>query len=230
MRALLIALTFSAIILIGSLPLLTVQAKTPSKAALEFTLTPKTGAVGSYVVINGNLTIYGSPPSDNTIDFYFGKMPSPIAVISKAMTNASFQTGFNVPLVNDGTYSIFATDKGGTNQSQTFTVTFGVNTLIADLQKLETNQNLTASSLMTIMNHLNSLGSSSQVNSLSQSISSLSASVSASNNSIQSLFPLLVLFVALEGVLIGLVVASIMIQRRRRSPMSRPEDVEVVES
>ncbi len=227
-----------------------VQATKQPSNPLKFSLSPRSGDIGSRVNISGNVTMLGGTSiTGDTVKFYFGNNSTQIAsaIVQPANTTyGTFKTSFTVPLVDSGKYTIFANDTVGIHSNQPFTVTYGVDNLISTLKELQTDQNSDHSNFTAIINLINQLkstdqGVNSQLTSVNQAISSLGTSflnsnrtiqslVSASNNDIQSLYPLLIVFVALEGLLIGMVVVLIMLFVRRKSPGTRPDDVEIIDS
>lgn len=230
-------------------------AQTPS-SPLEFTMKPTSADIGATISIMGtaNLPVKINKIQTDNIRFYFGNASIPIANVTATFpankTSAIFYTSFYVPLVDAGTYNISASDSKGNRYSQSLTVSFGADTLISDLKLLNSSQSLPASDLSQILNQLGILMTSNNTNnataqsqltkileqipilqaSLDSSISSLQTSISTTNSNFQSLYYLLVVFVALEGLLVGLVVVLLILTSRKRSPRMKPEEVEIIES
>jgi len=232
------ALALLVIVLLGLSPMLVTEAQAKSKP-LRFTLSPTSGNIASIVKISGSVTAQSKIPiTGDNVTFFLGSNSTQIASAIVHPTNATYGTfnaSFDVPLVDSGNYTIFANDSLGTKSSQQFTVTYGVNNLISTLKELQTDQNRDYSNFTAIMKLINQLeftdqGLNNQLSSVTQSISSLSTSVSNSNSNTQPLYPLLIVFVALEGLLVGMVVVLIILFVRKKSPGTRPFDVEVFDS
>lgn len=215
-----------------------------------------TGDIGTQINITGTVTVAvpKTAVQIDTIMFYFGNASLPIAnATAEFLANAAsatFKSSFNVPLVDAGAYVISAIDTKGNNYSQRLIVPYGADTLIDALNALISDQSLPASDLPKLLNQLGSLinstnpsltGLNSQLNSLLQQVSSLQASsgnssrsiqssVSTTNSDFQSLYSLLLVFVSLEGLLVGLVIVLMILFKRSRSPRTRAEEVEVIDS